>query len=335
MASTAIGTSPWPVITMTGSSGSTPCDSRSSSSPSIPSIFRSVTRMPGKSVVNRFSAVAAWSCTSVSSPARPSHCVTASRIDASSSTKTTGPYSAMDRALDLERLPHMARKRNGQLSPAFGAVGGLYPAAKVLHDAVGNGKTQPKPFSYRLGGEERIEHAIDLVRRDAVAIVGDHDRHAVARCANGQANVRVVGFALACECLQVAGDARHALGQVGDEVEVAHDLNKIAPLREDPGAGHEGADRRQRLVDLVRDRRRHLPERGELASLHQLVLGFAQTHLGAASLLDFGLQRSIGFAELVRALRHLPLELGTGFAGRDIGAVTLHHVERQDDDEGR
>src|SRR5215470_4478108 len=399
MASTAIGTSPWPVITMTGSSGSTPCESRSSSSPSIPSIFRSVTRMPGKSVVNRFSAVAAWSCTSVSSPARPSHCVTASRIDASSSTKTTGPYSGMDRVLDLERLPHMARKRNGQLSPAVGAVGGLYPAAKVLHDAVGNGKTQPKPLSYRLGGEEWIEHAIDLVGRDAMAVVSDNDRHAVTRCANGQANARVVafdhciervaqeiehhllelnrlshdpdvrgdipldthsgcpdlrleqkqgaldgaldqdrfgvtGFALARECLQVAGDARHAFGQVSDEIEVARHLNKIAPLHKDPGAGHEGADRRQRLVDLVRDRRRHLPERGEFAGLHQLVLGFAQTHLSPASLLDLGLQRSIGFAQFVGALRHLPLELGAGFASRDIGTVTLHHVERQDDDEG-
>src|SRR5262245_1718167 len=219
MASTAIGTSPWPVITMTGSSGSTPCDSRSSSSPSIPSIFRSVTRMPGKSVVNRFSAVAAWSCTSVSSPARPSHCVTASRIDASSSTKTTGPYSGMDLALDLERLPHMARKRNGQLSPAFGAVGGLYTAAKVLHDAVGNGKTQPKPLSYRLGGEERIEDASDLVGRDAVASVCDHDRHAVARCANGQANVRVVAFG-------------HCIERVAQEIE--HHLLELNRMSHDP-----------------------------------------------------------------------------------------------------
>src|SRR5215813_7291566 len=180
MASTAIGTSPWPVITMTGSSGSTPCESRSSSSPSIPSIFRSVTRMPGKSVVNRFSAVAAWSCTSVSTPARPSHCVTASRIEASSSTKRTGPSSRMDRALDVDRRAMMARKPDGQLRAAFRTVARLDLPAEVLNDAVGDRQPETEALADRLGGEERIEHPFDLVMGNAMTVVGYRDRHAVA-----------------------------------------------------------------------------------------------------------------------------------------------------------
>src|SRR5262249_18431559 len=191
------------------SSGSICCDSRRSSSPSIPSIFKSVTRMPGKSVFNAFSAADACSCTRVSNPARPSHCVTAWRMEASSSTKRTGPYSGMEGVLGVDRCAVVTRKRDGELRSSFRTVGGTDLTAHVLDDAVGDREPEPKPFSDRLGGVEGIEHAIDLVGRNAVAVVGDGDRDRVARGANRQANGGVVAFGDRVE--RVAQQVEHHL----------------------------------------------------------------------------------------------------------------------------
>src|SRR5439155_16999691 len=77
-------------------------------------------------------------------------------------------------------------------------------------------------------------------------------------------DLRMTGLALARKRLQVAGDAGHALGKVGDQVEIAGDLPEIATLSENLRARHERANGGERLIDLVRDRRRHLPERREL-----------------------------------------------------------------------
>ena len=145
----------------------------------------------------------------------------------------------------------------------------------------------------------------------------------------------MAGLALARKRLEVAGDVRHALGEIVDEVEVARHLREFAALGEDFRARHEGADRRQRLVDLVRDRGRHLTERGKLAGLHQLVLRGAQPRLGAPALLDLGVQRRVGIAQLARALRHLPLQLGARATRFHIGPVPLHQVEQQQDQKRR
>ena len=59
MASTAVEISPWPVISMTGRSGSRACTSRSSAMPSIPGMRISLTMTPGKSGVSACSALAA------------------------------------------------------------------------------------------------------------------------------------------------------------------------------------------------------------------------------------------------------------------------------------
>src|SRR5262245_64904822 len=118
--------------------------------------------MPGKSVLSALSAFDARSCTSVSTPARPSHCVTASRIEASSSTKRTGPSSRMDRALDVDRLAMMAGKPDRQLRTALGTVARLDLPTEVLNDAVGDRQAETEALADRLGGEERVEHAFDL-----------------------------------------------------------------------------------------------------------------------------------------------------------------------------
>ena len=106
-------------------------------------------------------------------------------------------------------------------------------------------------------------------------------------------------------------------------------LGEIAALREYLRARHESADRGERLVDLVRDRRRHLPERRELAGLHQLVLRRAQPRFGAAMLVDLGLQRGVRFAEIAGALLNLVLSCAAAALRRHIGPVPLHHVKHE------
>ena len=87
----------------------------------------------------------------------------------------------------------------------------------------------------------------------------------------------------------MVGDVRHALGQTVDQVEVFAGLFRVAALKKDFGARHEGSDRGERLVHFMRDSGRHLPERGKLAGLHQFVLRRAQPCLGAPTLVNLGL----------------------------------------------
>src|ERR1043165_5297644 len=167
-------------MTTTGSSGSISCDWRNSASPSIPSIFRSVTSGPRKSRLKWPTADAALSCATRSNPARPSHCVTASRIDASSSTKRTGPRSGMDDLLRRHRVGGEKRELDHDLGATLRAVGSMNSALEILHDAVGDRQAEPQPFSDRLGCDERIEDALDQIGRDARSVVGDANAHEVA-----------------------------------------------------------------------------------------------------------------------------------------------------------
>src|SRR5690349_22885209 len=169
-------------MTTTGSSGSICCDRRNSSMPSMPSILRSVTRMPGKSALKVLSADVALSCTSISKPARPSHCVTAWRMAASSSTNRMGPDSGMDCNLGRRATTPMARQLDSQFGAAPGQVSGMYLAAKILHDAIRDREPEAKPLTQSLGGEERIEDLVDLVGRNAGPVVRHFDQDMVFRC---------------------------------------------------------------------------------------------------------------------------------------------------------
>ena len=144
-----------------------------------------------------------------------------------------------------------------------------------------------------------------------------------------QDRLGVAGLALAREGLEMAGDAGHAIGQAGDQVEIAGHLPEVAALGENLRARHEGADRRQRLVDLVRERGRHLAERRELAGLHQLILRRAQARLRPAVLVDLGLQRRVRVAQFAGALGDLDLEPVSGVPLGHIGTVPLQHVEQR------
>src|SRR4051794_36921816 len=108
--------------------------------------------MPGKSALSASRAAAARPCTKVSTPARPSHCVTASRIEASSSTNRTGPSSSM-RALDDDGFALMARKLDDELRATIRAVARMDLSAEILDDPVGDRQAEPQPLADRLGGE--------------------------------------------------------------------------------------------------------------------------------------------------------------------------------------
>ena len=86
MASTAIGTSPWPVIMMTGSPESSPINRLRNAIPSMPGMRMSETTTPGQSAPITFSASSALAYVSVSKPDRTSHWLIDSRISGSSST---------------------------------------------------------------------------------------------------------------------------------------------------------------------------------------------------------------------------------------------------------
>src|SRR5947199_392211 len=79
------------------------------------------------------------------------------------------------RALDDNGLALMARELDDQLRATVRAVVRMDLSAEILDDAVGDREAEPQPLANRLGGEERIEHAFDLVVRNAVAVVGDAD----------------------------------------------------------------------------------------------------------------------------------------------------------------
>src|SRR5207248_9290703 len=129
--------------------------------PLSPCILRSVTSTPGKSTVNTLRADEACSWTSVSNPASPSHCVTAWRIGASSSTSRTGPASGMDRILAPNRRAVMPRKFDRQFGAAFQPVPGADTTTEVLNDAIGDRHSKPKPVADTLGGYDRIANPCD------------------------------------------------------------------------------------------------------------------------------------------------------------------------------
>src|SRR3546814_12013911 len=62
---------------------------------------------------------------------------------------------------------------------------------------------------------------------------------------------------------------------------------RISDWSSDVCSSDLGADCRQRLVELVAERRRHLAERGELAGLHQIVLRAPEV---GSALLDAALE---------------------------------------------
>ena len=98
--------------------------------------------------------------------------------------------------------------------------------------------------------------------------------HAVAQVDRLDVDVALAGIGL-----ELAGDAAHAVDQVVDALERGERLLRPPPGQEQPRAGEIGLHRRQRLVELVADRGRHLAEGGELRGLLEALLGFLEVLL--------------------------------------------------------
>ena len=60
------------------------------------------------------------------------------------------------------------------------------------HDVVADGEAKAGAFSGRFGGEERIEHLLLYLGRDAGAVVADPDFHTIAKVFGGRSQGRLV-----------------------------------------------------------------------------------------------------------------------------------------------
>ena len=143
------------------------------------------------------------------------------------------------------------------------------------------------------------------------------------------------GLALARERLQMAGDARHALGEIGDQVEVARDL------RESP--------RCAKIFVLAMKVR--IAASGWLiscaiaadicpsaASLPACTSSFCVARRRASVRRRSSISvcsEALRFAQLARALGDLAPEARAGLRAAEIGALALHHIEQQRDDQRR
>ena len=103
------------------------------------------------------------------------------------------------------------------------------------------------------------------------------------------------------EKLELIDDLAHALGERAYGFQILVCRGILAALQKHARIVREAAQGRQRLVQLVRNARRHLAERHELAGLDQFVLGGAQLGLGAHALVHLALQILIGLQEIGRA----------------------------------
>src|SRR5262249_50355131 len=120
-----------------------------------------------------------------SKPASSSHCVTACRMAASSSTNRMGIRSGMGGLLGERGFGHQARQLDHHFGATLRTIGRVNAAAKVLHDAVGDGEAKAKPLADRLGGDERIEDLLDQFGGNAGSVVGDHNTHRFGRRGGG------------------------------------------------------------------------------------------------------------------------------------------------------
>ena len=118
-----------------------------------------------------------------------------------------------------------------------------------------------------------------------------------------QVDHRARGVALARERQQVADDLRGALRLAQDGLEAALRLLVDRSLREPLGPGQ---DRRERVVQLVRDAGDRLAERGELFRLQQLVIQIARLILEPLALADVAHQRLDAGRRRRRAARRAP-----------------------------
>ena len=122
IASTAIGTSPCPVIRITGMPGSTDWSLRRSAMPSMPGMRMSLTTTPGKSELSSLSAGSAASKQTGSRSLSFSHCETEARMSASSSMIATVGLSAIAFHSAACSVSPLTGRMSSKTAPPSGAL---------------------------------------------------------------------------------------------------------------------------------------------------------------------------------------------------------------------
>ena len=105
------------------------------------------------------------------------------------------------------------------------------------------------------------------------------------------------------EGAQRAGDRADAFGHRDDRVRLPLRRFGLAGVEKAAGILGIGADRGDRLVDLVRDAGGDLPENGKPVGLGEIVAQPADLGFGALALGDFAGERCIGARQLGRPRR--------------------------------
>src|SRR5579871_1351326 len=258
MASTALSTSPKAVITSTGTLGSFRLTPRRTSSPSTFFMRRSVTTTSAGSEAKRSSAAVPLPAISVSNPAASSSLAT---VCATSMTSSTTRARILRMELLVRRLRrHGPPHRN--LRTLFQRARNMNFAAVVADDAGHDGEAQPRPLAALLGGEEGVEHRVEVLGRDAAPLIlhvdlekstfwtslaARRDRHPAA-LARGVAGVEQQVDQHLLELVRVGRHVRERGVEARDELEVA---GVELPLQEGPGALDDGPQRHRAPLDRL------------------------------------------------------------------------------------
>ncbi len=224
MASTAVSMLPKAVITITGTCAFCRRISASNCRPSMLGSLRSVSTRSARSTTLRpSSAVAALS---TSKPAETS-------CSSMHAAELVFVFDYQDAFLHAEGRASVSGAVHGQEHAENAAFAGFalhcYLTAVLVHDLGNDGQAQA--HALRLGGEERIEDAVELLGVDARAAVDHRDlggaagrprlhRHRSA----GRGGLRGVEH-------QVVEDPLHQLGIEGKR----RDLRRVVPVDRDPG----------------------------------------------------------------------------------------------------
>src|SRR5947208_1269427 len=139
---------------------------------------------------------------------------------------------------------------DGEFRSAVRPVGGVNLAAEILDDPIGNGEPKPESFTRRLGGEERIEDAVDLVRGNTIAVVGNGDGDSVRKCAYANPDPGIVLVHDGIE--RIADKIEDDLLEL-DGVAVDHEVGRNVLLDAYAGGSDLASEQNQRALDRAID----------------------------------------------------------------------------------
>ena len=176
IASTAIGTSPWPVIRITGRPGSIDCSRRSSAMPSMPGMRMSLMTTPGEVGAEHLQ--------------RRLGGLEGDRLEARELQPLGDALAHVGLVVDdrdlgffgrwsVTRRPASGRRPRGSTSsktaPAVGGVAGDEPAAELGGEAGGDGEAEPEALAGFLGGVEGLEELVGVAEARAVVLDREQD----------------------------------------------------------------------------------------------------------------------------------------------------------------